>query len=182
VCVPDPTVDGVYVTEQLRLDGGPLADNEQEPAGVNAPVPVLENVTVPCGAAAAPGPVSASATRAVHTVPTPTATPVGEQLTLVVVFLLRVSVPLPVTDPPVSVPPADTLIVVVAAGVVPCVVATAKSAVSCGPDPVTEAGVNVAVAPIGRPEALRLAVQFPFDLFTVIKKWTVSPGEAEAGG
>jgi hypothetical protein len=118
----------------------------------------------------------------VHTVPTPTATLVGEQLTLVVVFLLRVSVPLPLTDPPVSVPPADTLIVVVAAGVVPCVVATAKSAVSCGPDPVTEAGVNVAVAPIGRPEALRLAVQFPFDLFTVIKKWTVSPGEAEAGG
>ena len=73
VCVPVPTVPGVYETEQLPLDRVQLA-------GMKAPVPKLEKETVPPGVDAVPVP-SLSVTVAVQVVVPPRVTELGKQTT-----------------------------------------------------------------------------------------------------
>jgi hypothetical protein len=60
-----------------------------------------------------------SATSALHEVVEPTDTELGVQVRVVVVARFRVRVPDPLTDPPVSVPAAETVREVVPTGVVP---------------------------------------------------------------
>jgi hypothetical protein len=64
VCVPAPTAEGVYVTEQLPLTSVQLA------AGLKPPEPELENETEPVGVDAVPDDVSLIV--AVHVDPWPT--------------------------------------------------------------------------------------------------------------
>jgi hypothetical protein len=59
VWVPVPTADGVYVTLQFRMLGGPVKARVQVvPGNEKAPDPLLEKVTVPAGADADPAFVS----------------------------------------------------------------------------------------------------------------------------
>ena len=81
VCVPVPTAEGVYVTEQLAEL--PLPASVHVPLALKVPVPLDVKLTVPVGVVFVPVPVSV--TVAVHVVDWPTVMEPGAQLTAVLV-------------------------------------------------------------------------------------------------
>ena len=85
--MPVPTAVGVYVTEQLVE----LPEPERvQLAALKVPAPLLVKLTVPVGVVFVP--TSVSLTVAVHVVDVPGGTLEGEQLTLVPVERLAVTV------------------------------------------------------------------------------------------
>jgi hypothetical protein len=146
---------------QLRWVGLPLVASEQL-VGENEPEPLLVKLTPPCGAEDVPA-FPASATVTVHDVAEPTATDVGLQLYVVVVFRFSVSVPLPVGFvglPPdaVTVKFVDCAAVVVVAFVVRVNVDACKLS---EPAKATIAGENDPVTPVGRAPMLRVVLKLP---------------------
>jgi hypothetical protein len=107
---------------------------------------------------------------------------VGVHVTVVVVCLFRDNDPVAVTAVPVSDPSALTVKVVVATGVTPCVVVTARSeGPNEVPEPESDDGVKEELVPAGSPVTDRLTVQLPELFVPVTAKWTVSPGAADTG-
>jgi hypothetical protein len=149
VCVPVPTAEGVYVTEHALCVGLP-DPGRVHVVELNVPAPLLLNVTVPAGAEDEP-PVCVSATSALHDVEALSETELGVHVSVVVVARLRLRVPGPLTDPPVSEPPAVTVKEVVPTGVVPWIVVIDRDDVCGLPLPVNVEGVNVPDAPLGKP-------------------------------
>jgi hypothetical protein len=170
LCVPVPNEVGVTVTEQVDTPGVAVDVRLQVPVMVSPESDVID--TFPVGNCLLPVAVSVTVTVAV--LPSPTTTEVGERLKEVLVdrrpattsvavvetvSLVAQSLPVP------PVPVALTVNVVVPGGVeVLVLIVNNENFGGLLALPVSEAGAKVAVAPAGRPMALRLAVQLPLPL------------------
>jgi hypothetical protein len=166
--VIDAEVDPkVYVTAHCRDVGLPVPGSGQVGALKVPSAPASSKETVPWGADLLPV-ASVSVTVAVHVELAPEVTEAGEHATEVVVTRRRVSVPLPETLPPVSLPPAPTEKVVVPTGVVEAFVVMVSVEVAGDPFPLKPVGENDPMAPVGRPETLNVPEQLPLDFASVI--------------
>jgi hypothetical protein len=92
VWVPDPTLDGVYVTEHRPIVLEPTCARLHVPLPEKDPEPLVVNVTLPCGHVAEP-PDCASWIVAAHVVEEPTPTGFGAQETPVDVWRRTWSTP-----------------------------------------------------------------------------------------